>query len=77
MLEQEPEVSSVDEILIQKAISELPDDYRLVLLMFYFEELSYQQIAEKLGVKIGTIMSRLSRAKDRVKRRLDGKADLF
>ena len=77
MLEQEPDVSSVDEILIQKAISELPDDYRLVLLMFYFEELSYQQIAEKLGVKIGTIMSRLSRAKDRVKRRLDGKADLF
>lgn len=77
MLEQEPDVSSVDEILIQKAMSELPDDYRLVLLMFYFEELSYQQIAEKLDVKIGTVMSRLSRAKDRVKRRLDGKADLF
>ncbi len=77
MLEQESDESSVDEILIQKAISELPDDYRLVLLMFYFEELSYQQIAEKLDVKIGTVMSRLSRAKDRVKRRLDGKADLF
>lgn len=77
ILEQKKDESTVDEILIQQAISELPDDYRLVLLMFYFEELSYQQIAEKLGVKMGTVMSRLSRAKDRVKRRLDGKADLF
>lgn len=77
ILEQKVDESTVDEILIQQAISELPDDYRLVLLMFYFEELSYQQIAEKLGVKMGTVMSRLSRAKDRVKRRLDGKTDLF
>lgn len=77
ILEQKADESTVDEILIQQAVSELPDDYRLVLLMFYFEELSYQQIAEKLGVKMGTVMSRLSRAKDRVKRRLDGKADLF
>jgi len=76
LLEDEIDESNIDSHAIQNAISELPDDYRLVLLMFYFEELSYQQIAEKLNVKMGTVMSRLSRAKDRVKRKLAGKENL-
>ena len=43
--------------------------------MFYFEELSYQEIAEQLEIPIGTVMSRLSRAKGHLRRRLDDEPD--
>lgn len=55
--------SAVDSELLQTALSALPDEYRLVLLMFYFEDYSYREIAERLELPIGTVMSRLSRAK--------------
>lgn len=48
---------------LQAAIAALPDEYRVVVLMFYFEDISYREIADELGVPIGTVMSRLSRAK--------------
>ncbi len=41
----------------------MPDAFRLVVVMFYFEECSYREIAERLEVPIGTVMSRLARAK--------------
>lgn len=55
---------------LQRALDALADDFRVVLLMYYFEELSYQEIADALQVPIGTIMSRLSRAKSHLKQRL-------
>jgi RNA polymerase sigma-70 factor (ECF subfamily) len=39
-------------------------------LMFYFEEKSYREIAEELGIPLGTVMSRLSRAKAHLRERL-------
>lgn len=66
-----------DSQAIQNALQELPPDYRLVLLMYYFEGLSYQEIADKLEVKMGTVMSRLSRAKERVRQRLKSKDSLL
>lgn len=57
----------VDQELLQSALSSLSDDYRLVLLMFYFEQASYREIAERLELPIGTVMSRLSRAKSRLR----------
>lgn len=77
LVAEESSEVEIDAQAIRQAIQELPPDYRLVLLMYYFEELSYQQIAEKLQIKIGTVMSRLSRAKDRVRRRLHNKDDLL
>jgi len=65
-----PEVDHIDREELTDALAELPDEFRLVLLMFYFEELSYQAIAEQLEVPIGTVMSRLSRAKGHLRRRL-------
>lgn len=52
---------------LQAAIDDLPDEFRLVLLMHYFEFLPYRQIAEDLNVPIGTVMSRLARAKQRLR----------
>jgi RNA polymerase sigma factor (sigma-70 family) len=65
-----PDVEEVDREQLAAALAELPDEFLLVLLMFYFEELSYQQIAEELEIPIGTVMSRLSRAKGHLRRRL-------
>jgi RNA polymerase sigma-70 factor (ECF subfamily) len=48
---------------------ELPPDYREVLLLREVEELSYRQIAEVVGVPVGTVMSRLARARATLLRR--------
>ena len=56
------------------ALEQLPDDFRLVLLMYYFEELSYAQIAEQLKIPLGTVMSRLSRGKSHLKAALEKSA---
>jgi RNA polymerase sigma-70 factor, ECF subfamily len=57
------EIPVVDERTLQAAINELPPEFRLVVVMYYFEESSYREIAEKLEMPIGTVMSRLARAK--------------
>jgi RNA polymerase sigma factor (sigma-70 family) len=54
----------VDSATLQTALEELEPNYRAPLVLFYLKELSYRDIAETLGVPIGTVMSRLSRAKD-------------
>jgi len=41
-----------------------------VLLMFYFEDRAYREIAEELDLPIGTVMSRLARAKSQLRSRL-------
>lgn len=59
--------SQFDQEKLALVIDSMPDDHRVILMMFYFEELSYREIAEQLDVKIGTVMSRLSRAKGRLR----------
>jgi RNA polymerase sigma-70 factor (ECF subfamily) len=49
--------------LVQRAIDELPAHYREALLLCEVEEMSYQEIAEILSIPIGTVMSRLARAR--------------
>ncbi len=48
---------------VQSAIDELPVHFREILLLCEVEEMSYQEIAETLSIPIGTVMSRLSRAR--------------
>jgi len=49
--------------LVQSAIDNLPMHHREALLLCEVEEMSYQEIAETLSIPIGTVMSRLSRAR--------------
>ncbi|MCU0905252.1 MAG: RNA polymerase sigma factor [Tabrizicola sp.] len=47
----------------EAAIAELPEDQREVMMLVCVDELSYREAAEVIGVPIGTVMSRLSRAR--------------
>jgi RNA polymerase sigma factor (sigma-70 family) len=74
-LQDDGENPRVDSATLQTALDELEPNYRAPLVLFYLKELSYRDIAETLGVPIGTVMSRLSRAKDSLRtilRRLEG-----
>jgi RNA polymerase sigma-70 factor (ECF subfamily) len=51
---------------VQRAIDELPDEQREVLVLICVEDLAYREAAEVIGVPIGTVMSRLSRARSRL-----------
>lgn len=55
---------------LQAAIDTLGDEFKIVVLMFYFEHRSYREIAEALDIPPGTVMSRLARAKQHLRRRL-------
>ena len=62
--------------VIQNAIEELPLHYREILLLCDLEEMSYREISETLSIPLGTVMSRLSRARNTlaelVRRKLEG-----
>jgi len=51
---------------VADAIAKLPDAERQALLLFAWEELSYDEIADALGVPVGTVRSRLNRARARL-----------
>ena len=56
---------AMDEQLV-RALDDLPEDYRTVMLLWAVEELSYKEIADTLEIPIGTVMSRLFRARQRL-----------
>ncbi len=57
---------------IERALASLVDDQRTALLLVVLEGLSYREVAEVQGVPIGTVMSRLARARAQIKAFLDG-----
>jgi RNA polymerase sigma-70 factor (ECF subfamily) len=64
-----------DEIL--SALDNLPEDYRLMIVLADIEELSYKEIAETVSVPIGTVMSRLHRARKMMQKQLIEQAVLM
>lgn len=56
------------------AMDRLSDEHRRILLMRYYHDLSYNEIADALDIKLGTVMSRLSRAKARLSAVVDDEA---
>jgi len=57
---------------LDRAISRLPADQRAVLLLVTLEEMSYEEVARTLGIPIGTVMSRLSRAREKLRAMMTG-----
>ena len=57
---------------IESALGHIPDEQREVLLLVALEEMGYAEIAEALGIPIGTVMSRLSRGRERLRLILNG-----
>lgn len=57
---------------LDRALARLPDDQREVLLMVTVEDFSYADVARVTGVPIGTVMSRLSRARRRLRDAMEG-----
>ncbi len=55
---------------VQSILDKLPEKYKAVLILYYMEDSSYQEIADMLAVPVGTVMSRLSRAKQIMKKAL-------
>ena len=55
---------------LQSVLDELPDEFNEPLILFYFQEFSYKEIAEILEVPLGTVMSRLARGKKHLRKRL-------
>ena len=55
---------------IRRALEELPEDFRLAVVLADVEELSYREISDIMGCPIGTVMSRLHRGRRLLKRRL-------
>ncbi len=68
--EELPQPVLVDSEELQAGLNSLPEEFKIVVMLFYFEHCSYKEIAEQLELPIGTIMSRLSRAKGHLRSRL-------
>jgi RNA polymerase sigma factor (sigma-70 family) len=56
-------------------LAKLPEDQRAVLLLVAVEDLSYAEAAKVLNIPVGTVMSRLSRARERLQQDLAGASD--
>lgn len=70
---QDPEArAQMNEMMasVKKVTQELPAPYRAALVLRIFGGLSYQEIAEVLGISMGTVMSRINRARIRVRNQL-------
>ncbi len=65
-------LESMDARLIQKALEELPREFREAIVLREMEGMSYNEIAGLCGVPLGTVMSRLARARQRLERYFSG-----
>jgi RNA polymerase sigma-70 factor (ECF subfamily) len=68
--QREPDALLVRDL--DRAIARLPADQRAVLLLVTLEEMSYEEVARTLGIPIGTVMSRLSRAREKLRAMMAG-----
>jgi RNA polymerase sigma factor (sigma-70 family) len=63
-------LESIDRQSLKQALEELPVEFREVIVLRELEGMSYKEIAHLVGVPVGTVMSRLARARQRLQQRL-------
>jgi RNA polymerase sigma-70 factor (ECF subfamily) len=67
--ESEVEKSELRE-LVRRIVSELPEPFQVVIVLYHMDGLSYEEIAKVLGISIGTVRSRLARARAMLRTKL-------
>lgn len=56
--------------LVRRVVAELPEPFQIVILLYHMDGLSYDEIAQVLGIPIGTVRSRLARAREMLREKL-------
>jgi RNA polymerase sigma-70 factor (ECF subfamily) len=64
------QIADFDGEQLQNVLNDLPEEFRSPIILFYFQDFSYREIAEHMDVPVGTVMSRLARAKAHLRERL-------
>lgn len=64
------EMPDIDPARLQVALNELDEAFRTPIVLYYFEDFSYRDIADQMDLPIGTVMSRLARGKAYLRARL-------
>jgi RNA polymerase sigma-70 factor (ECF subfamily) len=67
-----PTVTGTDVMDLQRALHGLAPEQREVVLLVALEDMSYADVSRALGIPIGTVMSRLSRGRERLRKLMDG-----
>ena len=67
-----PGATSTDILDLQRALGCLAPEQREVVLLVALEDMSYADVSRALGIPMGTVMSRLSRGRERLRRAMDG-----
>ena len=67
-------LESADAHLVKEALEELPPEFREAIVLRELEGMSYKEIADMAGVPVGTVMSRLARARERLQRQVTNSA---
>ena len=67
-------VTSTDLMDLDRALGQISPDQREVVLLVALEDMTYAEVGRSLGIPIGTVMSRLSRGRERLRRLIEGEA---
>ena len=70
-----PTVTGTDVLDLQRALQGLAAEQREVVLLIALEDMSYADVSRALGIPIGTVMSRLSRGRERLRKLMEGGQD--
>jgi RNA polymerase sigma-70 factor (ECF subfamily) len=62
-------------LALHRCLMQLPQEQRAALLLVSLEDMSYEEVARTTGVRVGTVMSRLSRARARLGELMEGNPD--
>jgi RNA polymerase sigma-70 factor (ECF subfamily) len=61
-----------EQMQLERALRDLPDHQRVPLVLFHFEEMSYQAIAEVLGVSLSKVKTDIHRGRDALRQQIEG-----